>query len=83
MPLLLGIILIALGLSLLVAWWSAAFVAALQVLLVLFLLLAGLVVTLTSYSMLKAQRDLSKAIAHDDTISPNANIEHNEKEAAA
>ena len=67
-PLLLGIILIALGLSLLVAWWSAAFVAALQVLLVFFLLVAGVIVTLTSYSMLKAQRDLSKAIADDDTM---------------
>ena len=79
---------IALGLSLLVAWWSAAFVAALQVLLVLFLIVAGIVVTLTSYSVLKAQRDLSKAIANDDTISsstisPNTHIEHNEKETAA
>jgi hypothetical protein len=57
MPLLIGIICLALGVSLAVAWWSAAFVAALQVLLVVALLLWGLISTFVGYSALKAGRE--------------------------
>ena len=67
-PLLIGLIFLAFGISLLVAWWSAAFVAALQVLLVVLLLICGIVLTLVGYSTLKAQRDIGRAIANDDTM---------------
>lgn len=62
MPLIYGIILLALAVSLAVVWWSAAFVAALQVLLVLTLALSGLIATLVGYSSTKAKR-----ITHDAT----------------
>lgn len=78
-PVLIGITLLAVGLSLLVAWWSAAFVAALQVLLVLLLLFCGAIVTLTGYSAMKAQRDLQKAIANDDTLISPSETEASQK----
>jgi hypothetical protein len=61
-PLLLGIVLLALGVSLAVVWWSAAFVAALQVLCVTGLLLFGVVLSLVGYSSLKAQREFREAL---------------------
>lgn len=61
MPLIYGLVLLALAISLAVLWWSAAFLAALEVLLVLLLFLAGLVMALVGYSSTKAKR-----IVHDD-----------------
>jgi multisubunit Na+/H+ antiporter MnhG subunit len=65
MPLLIGIICLALGVSLAVVWWSPAFVAAMQVLLVIVLLLWGLISTLVGYSALKAGREFQEAINQD------------------
>jgi ABC-type transport system involved in cytochrome bd biosynthesis fused ATPase/permease subunit len=65
MPLLIGIICLALGVSLAVAWWSPAFVAALQVLLVVVLLLWGAISTLVGYSALKARREYDESIAQE------------------
>ncbi len=62
MPLLIGIVCLALGLSLAVAWWSPAFVAALQVLLVVVLLLWGAISTLVGYSALKAGREYQESV---------------------
>ena len=62
MPLIYGLVLLALAISLAVLWWSAAFVAALEVLLVVALFLAGLVMALVGYSSTKAKR-----IVHHDT----------------
>lgn len=62
MPLLLGIVLLALGISLAVAVWSPAFVAALQVFAVVVLLFSGLVFSLVGYSALKAARCWEEAL---------------------
>jgi hypothetical protein len=72
MPLLIGIILLALGLSLCVMWWSPAFVAALQVLLVISLLLWGLILTLVGYSAMKASREFEEAVNSGDDNSLEA-----------
>ena len=66
MPLIIGLIALALGISLTVAWWSAAFVAALQVLFVVSLLFWGLVLVLVGYSEMKAAREYDEA-AHGET----------------
>ena len=73
MPLIYGLILLALAISLAVLWWSPAFVAALEVLLVLMLFLAGLVMALVGYSSTKAKR-----IVHD-----NVKETHEETDAGA
>jgi len=65
MPLILGFIFLALGVSLTLAWWSAALLAAMQVLLLFLLLLCGLILTLVGYSEMKAARQF-----HDITTSP-------------
>jgi multisubunit Na+/H+ antiporter MnhG subunit len=82
MPLLIGIICLALGVSLAVVWWSPAFVAAMQVLLVIVLLLWGLISTLVGYSALKAGREFQEAIdqesdseTQDSSKSSNASDE--------
>lgn len=53
---------LALGISLAVAAWSPAFVAALQVFGVLFLLFVGLIFSLVGYSTKKAERSCVEAI---------------------
>jgi hypothetical protein len=53
------------GSFLAVAWWSPAFVAALQVLLVVVLLLWGAISTLVGYSALKARREYDESIAQE------------------
>ena len=58
----------AVSLSLAVAWWSPAFVAAMQVLLVVILLLWGAISTLVGYSALKAGREFQEAISQDENI---------------
>ncbi len=65
MPLLIGIICLALGVSLAVVWWSPAFVAALQVLFVVVLLLWGAISTLVGYSALKAVREYDESIKQE------------------
>jgi ABC-type siderophore export system fused ATPase/permease subunit len=72
MPLLIGIICLALGISLAVAWWSPAFVAALQVLLVVVLLLWGAISTLVGYSALKAAREFQEAVNQDEETTSKA-----------
>ena len=64
MVLLIGIICLALGLSLAVAW-NAAFVEVLQGLVPLFLLFLGTIFLLVGYSERKARREYDAAI-HDD-----------------
>ncbi len=56
-PLLLGIILLAFGISLAVVAWSPLFVAALQVFAVIVLLFSGLILSLVGYSAIKAERE--------------------------
>jgi multisubunit Na+/H+ antiporter MnhG subunit len=72
MPLIFGLILLALGASLVALWWSSAFAAALQVLLVFFLLLAGLVLSVVGYSELKAAREFAAKDEEPDTTPDNA-----------
>jgi len=61
-PLLIGIVLLALGISLAVAVWSPAFVAALQVFAAITLLFVGLIFFLVGYSTRKAERSCAEAI---------------------
>jgi hypothetical protein len=65
MPLIFGLICLALGISLAVVWWTPAFVAALQVLLVIALLFCGLVLSLVGYSAIKADREFREAVSGD------------------
>ena len=65
MVLLTGIILLALGLSLCVAFWSQAFAAALLVLIVFSLLFWGAIFTLVGYSAAKARREFEEAINNE------------------
>ena len=65
MVLLTGIILLALGVSLCVVWWSPAFVAALQVLIALSLLLWGAIFSLVGYSAMKARREYETALGNE------------------
>ena len=60
---------LALGVSLVALWWSSAFAAALQVLLVVFLLLAGLVFSVVGYSELKAAREFAARSEEPDAVS--------------
>lgn len=53
---------LALGISLAVTAWSPAFVAALQVFAVIFLLFVGLIFSLVGYSAKKAERSCAEAI---------------------
>lgn len=66
MAMLIGIILLALGLSLAVVW-NAALVQTLQGLLPLMLLFFGAIVLLVGYSERKAAREYKKAIDEDET----------------
>ena len=68
-PLLIGIVLLALGVSLAVAVWSPAFVAALQVFVVVALLFCGLIFSLVGYSAFKAARSWEEAL--EETESPS------------
>jgi hypothetical protein len=73
MPLIFGLICLALALSLTVFWWSPAFLAAFQVLLVLFLFFAGLILSLVGYSAMKASREFTEAVTSDsDSANPNS-----------
>ena len=64
MAILIGLILLALGISLAVVWWGA-FVTALKGVLVLSLLFWGAIVTLIGYSEMKARREYAAAISDD------------------
>jgi hypothetical protein len=68
MAIITGLILLALGISLLVVWWSPAFIAALQVLVVLTLLFWGMISVLVGYSEKKAAREYKEAFAGTDGI---------------
>lgn len=68
-PLLIGIVLLALGVSLAVAVWSPAFVAALQVFVVVALLFCGLIFSLVGYSAFKAARSWEEALEETETQS--------------
>lgn len=59
MPLIFGLLALGLGASLAVLWWSSAFAAALQVLFVFALVLAGLIWCIVGYSELKAAREFA------------------------
>ena len=62
MTLLVGLISLALGVSLLVVWWSAAFVAALKVLAIVILFVVGFFATMIGYSEVKAKKQFHDAI---------------------
>ena len=66
MTLLVGLICLALGVSLAVVWWSAAFVAALQVLAVVVLFIVGFFATMIGYSEVKAKRQFDDDITKDN-----------------
>jgi len=72
--LLIGIVLLALGISLAVAVWSPAFVAALEVFAVVVLLFCGLVFSLVGYSALKAARSWEEALEETEAQSKTDNI---------
>lgn len=74
MTLLAGLICLALGVSLLVGWWSAAFVAALQVLAVVVLFVFGFFATMIGYSEVKAKKQFDDAI---EKQSPSAGESNN------
>jgi hypothetical protein len=67
MPFIYGLILLALGISLVVVWWSPVFVAVLQVLLVGALLLWGSILALVGYSEMKARREFNESVSSGDT----------------
>lgn len=59
---LIGIIFLALGISLAVAVWSPAFLAAIEVFAVFTLFFVGLIFSLVGYSALKAEREMTEAV---------------------
>jgi hypothetical protein len=79
MPLLLGFIFLALGISLLVAWFEA-FLIALKGILVLSLLVWGAIFVLVGYSEMKARREFESAAQNDGEA---ASIEAASIEAAS
>jgi hypothetical protein len=83
MPLLIGIIFLALGLSLCVMWWSPAFVAALQVLVVISLLLWGVILTLVGYSAMKASREFDEAVNSESDVQTAESATTSTREEAA
>lgn len=72
MPLIFGLLALGLGASLVVLWWSSAFVAALQVLCVFVLLIIGLAWSVVGYSELKAARELNAASQEVPTAEANS-----------
>jgi hypothetical protein len=78
MAIITGLILLALGISLLVVWWSPAFVATLQVMLVLTLLFWGIISVLVGYSEKKAAREYKEAISDSGNskrkLRPNTSV---------
>ena len=82
MPLILGLLALALGMSLAVIWWSAAFAAALQVLCVFALILTGLIWCIVGYSELKAAREFASSAANDELARSDASAA-NDNDAAA
>jgi Na+/H+ antiporter NhaB len=62
MTLLVGLICLALGVSLVLVWWSPAFVAALQVLAVVTLFVVGFFATMIGYSEVKAKRQFEDSV---------------------
>ncbi|HEX8550665.1 MAG TPA: hypothetical protein VF681_03830 [Abditibacteriaceae bacterium] len=73
MPLLFGLVCLALGVSLGAIWWSAAFAAALQVLLVVTLFFVGLILSVVGYSEIKAAREMNEARTNDATVGDGVN----------
>ncbi len=69
MPIIIGVVLLALGISLAVAWWPQLIVA-LQGGLVLTLLFCGAVLLLVGYSEMKARREYASAINDDTEAEP-------------
>ena len=69
MAILVGIILLALGLSLAVVW-SGQVLQAVQGLLPLTLLFFGMIIVLVGYSERKAAREYTKAISDDEEPKP-------------
>jgi len=70
MPLIYGLLALCLGGSLVCLWWSPAFVASLQVVSVLLLLVFGLIWSVVGYSELKASRELAAAHEDGDSATP-------------
>ncbi len=62
---------LALGISLAVAVWSSAFVAALEVFAVIALLSVGLIFFLVGYSATKAARSCAEAMDEEDDKAKN------------
>lgn len=71
MPLIYGLLALALGVSLIFLCWSPAFAAAIQVLGVFFLLIFGLIWSVVGYSELKASRELEAAKRDGDSVAPS------------
>ena len=70
MPLIFGLLALALGVSLTVLWWSTAFVAALQVLFVTTIIIAGLIWCVVGYSELKAAREFAARADESEKPAP-------------
>jgi hypothetical protein len=79
-PLLIGIVLLALGISLAVAVWSPAFVAALEVFAVVTLLFCGLIFSLVGYSALKAARSWEEALEETEAEPKTDKVAHSSVE---
>lgn len=79
MPLIYGLISLALAAFLTAIWWTPAFVAALQVLFVIGLFFGGLIFALVGYSEMKAAREFKDAVSGDtvtgDSDTPTSSSE--------